>query len=74
VVPAPHGAATLTEALRRLHAAGVTPEDVALHKPTLDDVFLALTGHLATTPSGKGHDTPGGGDRRGQRQHERATR
>ena len=74
VVPAPHGAATLAEALRRLHAAGVTPEDVALHKPTLDDVFLALTGHLATTPSGYGHDTPGGGDRRGQQQHERTTR
>jgi ABC-2 type transport system ATP-binding protein len=74
VVPAPHGAATLAEALRRLHAAGVTPEDLALHKPTLDDVFLALTGHLATTPSGNGHDTPGGGDHRGQPQHERTTR
>ncbi len=75
VVPAPHGSATLAEALRRLHAAGVTPEDVALHKPTLDDVFLALTGQLATTPSGNGHNTPdGGGDRRGQQHHERATR
>jgi daunorubicin resistance ABC transporter ATP-binding subunit len=74
VLPAPDGARTLTKALRRLDAAGVTPEDVALHKPTLDDVFLALTGHLATTPSGNGHDTPGGGDHRGQHQHERTTR
>jgi ABC-2 type transport system ATP-binding protein len=74
VVPAPHGSATLAKALRRLHAAGVTLEDVALHKPTLDDVFLALTGQLATTPSGNGHDTPGGGDRRGRHRHERATR
>jgi ABC-2 type transport system ATP-binding protein len=74
VVPAPHGAATLTEALRRLHAAGVTPEDVALHKPTLDDVFLALTGQLATTPSGNGPAPRGGGDHRGQHQHERTTR
>jgi daunorubicin resistance ABC transporter ATP-binding subunit len=74
VVPAPHGPATLADALRRLHAAGVTPEDLALHKPTLDDVFLALTGQLATTPSGNGHDTPGGGDRRGQHQHQRTTR
>jgi ABC-2 type transport system ATP-binding protein len=74
VVPAPHGSATLAEALRRLHAVDVTPEDVALHKPTLDDVFLALTGQLATTPSGNGHDTPGGGDRRGRYRHERATR
>jgi ABC-2 type transport system ATP-binding protein len=74
VVPAPDGPRTLTEALRRLHAVGVTPEDVALHKPTLDDVFLALTGHLATTPSGNGPDPRGGGDHRGQHQHERTTR
>jgi ABC-type multidrug transport system ATPase subunit len=74
VIPAPDGPRTLTEALRRLHAAGITPEDVALHKPTLDDVFLALTGHLATTPSGNGPDPRGGGDHRGQHQHERTTR
>jgi ABC-2 type transport system ATP-binding protein len=58
VLPAPHGAATLAEVLRRLAAANVTPEDVALHKPTLDDVFLALTGHLPTTPSGNGRRQP----------------
>ena len=52
VVGAPDGARTLTEALRRLHAAGVTPQDVTLRKPTLDDVFLALTGH--TTAAGSG--------------------
>jgi ABC-type multidrug transport system ATPase subunit len=33
------------EALRRLDAADVIPTDVGLHKPTLDDVFLALTRH-----------------------------
>jgi daunorubicin resistance ABC transporter ATP-binding subunit len=49
VLPAPDGARTLTEALRRLDAAGVAPEDVALRKPTLDEVFLALIGQLATT-------------------------
>ena len=48
LVPAPDGAATLAEVLRRLDAVGVTPEDVTLRKPTLDDVFLALTGHAAT--------------------------
>jgi ABC-2 type transport system ATP-binding protein len=63
VLPAPDGARTLTQALRRLDAAGVTPEDVALRKPTLDDVFLALTGHRATTPTGNG-----------QQQRERAAR
>jgi ABC-2 type transport system ATP-binding protein len=55
VLPAPDGAATLAEALRRLDAAGVTPEDLALHKPTLDDVFLALTGHATTA---NGHNQP----------------
>jgi ABC-2 type transport system ATP-binding protein len=74
VLPAPDGAGTLTQALRRLDAAGVIPEDVALHKPTLDDVFLALTGHLATTPGGNGPRPPGGADRHGQQQPERAAR
>jgi ABC-2 type transport system ATP-binding protein len=73
-LPAPDGARTLTEALRRLDAAGVTPEDVALRKPTLDDVFLALTGHRATTPTGKGPDPRGGADRHGQQQPEGAAR
>ncbi len=74
VLPAPDGARTLTQALRRLDAAGITPEDLALHKPTLDDVFLALTGHLPTTPSSNGHGTPGGADPRGRQQPERAAR
>ena len=39
-----NGPAILTEAIRRLDAAGMTLDDVALHRPTLDDVFLALTG------------------------------
>ncbi|MDT4989411.1 MAG: type transport system ATP-binding protein [Micromonosporaceae bacterium] len=43
--PVTGGAAVLTEALRRLDAAGVALHDVALRRPTLDDVFLTLTGH-----------------------------
>jgi ABC-2 type transport system ATP-binding protein len=35
------------EAVRRLDEAGVGVEDLALRRPTLDDVFLALTGHAA---------------------------
>jgi ABC-2 type transport system ATP-binding protein len=34
-------------AVLRLNAAGVGIEDIALRRPTLDDVFLALTGHRA---------------------------
>ncbi len=52
-LPASDGSRTLMEALRRLDAAGVTPGDVALHKPTLDDVFLVLTGHVATSGNGQ---------------------
>ena len=39
------GPKSLVEALRRLDVEGVTVLDVALHRPTLDDVFLSLTGH-----------------------------
>jgi ABC-2 type transport system ATP-binding protein len=41
------GPKALIEALRRLDAHGVTVQDVGLHRPTLDDVFLSLTGHGA---------------------------
>jgi ABC-2 type transport system ATP-binding protein len=43
VLPAPHGPLTLRHALRLLDQAAITPTDVALHRPTLDDVFLSLT-------------------------------
>jgi len=41
------GPKSLIEALRRLDAEGVVVLDVGLHRPTLDDVFLSLTGHAA---------------------------
>jgi ABC-2 type transport system ATP-binding protein len=47
VVPVSGGAALLADALRRLDAAGVRVDDVGLRRPTLDDVFLTLTGHMA---------------------------
>jgi len=47
VVPAPDGAATLRHALHLLDNAQIAPTDVALHRPTLDDVFLTLTRHTA---------------------------
>jgi ABC-2 type transport system ATP-binding protein len=31
-------------ALRVLDKAGITPKDLGLRRPSLDDVFLALTG------------------------------
>ncbi len=47
VLPVSGGPAVLTEALRRLDAAGIGLDDVGLRRPTMDDVFLALTGHAA---------------------------
>jgi ABC-2 type transport system ATP-binding protein len=41
---------TIVEAVRRLSEAGVDVDDLALRRPTLDDVFLALTGHVAEEP------------------------
>ena len=37
----------IAEAVRRLDDAGVGVEDVAVRRPTLDDVFISLTGHAA---------------------------
>jgi ABC-2 type transport system ATP-binding protein len=37
----------IAEAVRRLNEAGVGIDDVAMRRPTLDDVFLTLTGHAA---------------------------
>jgi ABC-2 type transport system ATP-binding protein len=37
----------IAEAVRRLDDAGVGIDDIAMRRPTLDDVFLALTGHAA---------------------------
>jgi ABC-2 type transport system ATP-binding protein len=47
VVPVQGGSQVLIEALRRLDALGAPVVDIALRRPTLDDVFLTLTGHAA---------------------------
>jgi len=38
---------TIAEAVRRLNEAGIGIDDVAMRRPTLDDVFLSLTGRAA---------------------------
>jgi ABC-2 type transport system ATP-binding protein len=38
---------TIVEAVRRLDEAGVGVDDLGLRRPTLDDVFLSLTGRVA---------------------------
>lgn len=39
------GVASLRDLLDRLDSASVTPEELSVETPALDDVFLALTGH-----------------------------
>jgi len=72
-LPAREGPATLRAALDRLGDAGVVLEDIGIRRPSLDDVFLSLTGHAPTdrspAPTGANLDgspaistAPGGSD------------
>ncbi len=47
VAPVSGGSARLLEAVRRFDDAGIEVLDIGLRRPTLDDVFLQLTGHHA---------------------------
>jgi ABC-2 type transport system ATP-binding protein len=44
----------IVEAVQRLSEAGIGVDDLALRRPTLDDVFLALTGHATETGEADG--------------------
>ncbi|MDH3540220.1 MAG: ATP-binding cassette domain-containing protein [Acidimicrobiia bacterium] len=68
-VPAAEGPKTLTAVVRALDAASIIPQDIALHKPSLDDVFLTLTGHPAENP-GADEQQPNG--RRGRRRRRKS--
>lgn len=56
-VPVTGGAKLLAEVIRELDLRGVEIDDIGLRRPTLDDVFLSLTGHHA-----EGDMDDGGGD------------
>ena len=49
-VPLPPGSVRLADVVRDLDRAGIAIEDVGLRRPTLDEVFLRLTGSGTTTP------------------------
>jgi ABC-2 type transport system ATP-binding protein len=46
-VPLRRRSGVIAQAVRRLDDAGVGIDDIAIRRPTLDDVFIALTGHAA---------------------------
>jgi ABC-2 type transport system ATP-binding protein len=47
ILPIRQRSGAIVEAVRRLDEAGVEVDDITLRRPTLDDVFLALTGRVA---------------------------
>jgi ABC-2 type transport system ATP-binding protein len=63
--PVSGGSTVLVDAVRALDVAGVKVDDLALRRPTLDDVFLTLTGHGAEevaaepAPAGRGRGRKG---------------
>jgi ABC-2 type transport system ATP-binding protein len=51
-----HGGRAIGALIRELDAAGVETEDVGLRRPTLDDVFLRLTGRTAESQDQNAQD------------------
>lgn len=55
VVASKSGVSKLKQVLQKLEDAGIQVDNVSLHRPTLDDVFMSLTGHTTVkTESTKG--------------------
>jgi ABC-2 type transport system ATP-binding protein len=52
-VASEHGARALIEILRTLDTADLEPQSLTVREPSLDDVFLALTGHHAEAVDGE---------------------
>ncbi|MEU4743937.1 ATP-binding cassette domain-containing protein [Actinosynnema sp. NPDC023658] len=52
-VPVSGGADVLVDGIRRLDAESIKVLDIGLRRPTLDDVFLTLTGHATETKQGE---------------------
>ena len=75
--PSPRKAARrrLMKVVRDFDEAGIGIDDIAMRRPTLDDVFLSLTGRAAedATPEGPGR-APGAQPGRQRRRAPRATR
>jgi ABC-2 type transport system ATP-binding protein len=58
-VPVEGGSSILAETVRRLDAAGIEVSELILHRPTLDDDFLTLTGHHAGAEATDDGEIPG---------------
>ena len=58
------GAAELVDTIRTLDEEGLGIDDIGLRRPTLDDVFLTLTGHAAELALDEDEPEPAGTGRR----------
>ncbi len=56
-IAAPDEAGDLARVAAAVRASGIGVDEIALRRPTLDDAFLALTGHMATGRAGPVPDT-----------------
>jgi ABC-2 type transport system ATP-binding protein len=56
VMPLNKARGDIAEAVRRLDSARVRIADIAVRRPTLDDVFIVLTGHAAEQPEDEEQD------------------
>ncbi|MFB7665180.1 ATP-binding cassette domain-containing protein [Kitasatospora sp. NPDC056138] len=70
-VPVSGGAKVLADVIRELDARSIEIDDIGLRRPTLDDVFLSLTGHAAEAgenaeAGGNGEQQPAAAGRKGQ--------
>ncbi|MFJ6483287.1 MULTISPECIES: ATP-binding cassette domain-containing protein [unclassified Streptomyces] len=58
-VPVSGGAKLLAEVIRELDGRGIEIDDIGLRRPTLDDVFISLTGHAAERDAEENGDESG---------------
>ncbi|NUS56405.1 MAG: ATP-binding cassette domain-containing protein [Streptomycetaceae bacterium] len=59
-IPVQGGAKLLAEVIRDLDARGIEIDDIGLRRPTLDDVFISLTGHHAEAAAGSDDEDDSG--------------
>ncbi|GED85098.1 ATP-binding cassette domain-containing protein [Streptomyces sp. NPDC056112] len=70
--PVTGGAKLLAEIIRELDTRGIEIDDIGLRRPTLDDVFLSLTGHVAEAGDENGTSGARGADAK-DRRHKKET-
>lgn len=66
LVPVTGGSTAIVSAVRALDEASINIADIALRRPTLDDVFLSLTGHVTEQPAESSAPATGRRGRRGR--------